>query len=172
MTVLVAPWHEDLGDHAVGGSVFAVDPAHRVEAAERLADAGCRVHVDIILGHDDRHRGVTFDELVAIRRAVPAARIDLHLIVLGEFVRPARLVEERRAIETAAIEVGAEFITVSRPCLSLHADALTAARAGGTRVWLEVPPDRPGTDAPRTPSTAPWSCSSNPAPSRTPTSPT
>jgi pentose-5-phosphate-3-epimerase len=143
--LVIEPWHRDLGDHVVGGSVYAVQPKLRVQAAVQLAAANCRVHADIILGPNDLHRGVSFDELIAIRRAVPAARIDLHLIVLGGSVRPARLVEERRAI-AASIQVGAEFITVSRRCLSLHADDLTAARAGGTGVWLEVPPDRPGTD--------------------------
>jgi pentose-5-phosphate-3-epimerase len=144
--VAVEPWHRDLGDHVVGGSVYAVDPSLRVQAAVQLAAARCRVHADVILGPDGRHRGVSWDELTAIRRATPTARIDLHLIVLGQSAGPARVSEERRAIEIA-VQVGAEFITVSRQGLALHADELAAARAAGTNLWLELRPDQPGTDA-------------------------
>jgi pentose-5-phosphate-3-epimerase len=147
--VIVEPWHRNLGDHQVGGSVYAVEPGLRVEAAVQLAAARCRVHADVILSPDDRHRGVSWDELTAIRRAAPTARIDLHLIVLGQSMETVRLVEERRAIETAA-RIGAEFITVSDECLSRHASALAAARSAGTDVWLEVPPGRPDADQPGT----------------------
>jgi len=146
--VLVEPWHRDLGDYTVGGSVYAVEPHLRVAAAVQLAGAACRVHADIILGPGERHRGVSFDELTAIRQAAPTARIDVHLITLGQSVGTARLNEERRAIDTAA-QVGAEFITVSKKALSLHAALLDHARAAGIQVWLEVPPDKQGTDAHR-----------------------
>jgi pentose-5-phosphate-3-epimerase len=145
--VVVEPWHRAFGDHLVGGSVYAVEPRLRVEAAVQLAAASCRVHADVILGLDDRHRGVSWDELAAIRRAAPTARIDLHLIAPGKSMDTVRLAEERRAIGTA-VQIGAEFITVSNRCLSLHATALTGARAAGTDLWLEVPPDKPGTDEP------------------------
>jgi len=143
--VMIEPWHRDLGDYVVGGSVYAVQPKLRIEAAAQLAAANCRVHADIILGLNDRHRGVTYDELAAIRQAAPTARIDLHLIVTGQSVGEARLAEERRAISTA-VQIGAEFITVSRQALTLHASELAAARAAGTKLWLELPPDQPGTD--------------------------
>jgi len=145
--VALEPWHRAFGDHVVGGSVYAVEPRLRVEAAVQLTAANCRVHADIILGPDDRHRGVSWDELAAIRQAAPTARIDLHLIAQGNSMDTVRLAEERRAIETA-VQIGAEFITVSTRCLSLHATALTAARAAGTNLWLEVPPHTPGAEEP------------------------
>jgi pentose-5-phosphate-3-epimerase len=145
--VALQPWHRAFGDHVVGGSVYAVKPRLRVEAAVQLTAANCRVHADIILGPDHRHRGVSWDELAEIRQAAPTARIDLHLIARGKSMDPVRLAEERRAIETA-VQIGAEFITVSNRCLSVHATALTTARAAGTNLWLEVPPDKPGTDEP------------------------
>jgi pentose-5-phosphate-3-epimerase len=89
---------------------------------------------------------VSVEELAAIRRAAPTARIDVHLIVLGQSVRAGRLAAERRAI-AAAVGVGAEFITLGTQHLSLHADELVSARAAGTDLWLEVPPDQPGTGA-------------------------
>jgi pentose-5-phosphate-3-epimerase len=143
--VMVEPWHRDLGDYVVGGSVYAVQPKLRVQAAVQLAAANCRVHADI--GPNGRHRGVSWNELAAIRQAAPTARIDVHLIVIGQSVGAPRLAEERRAIETA-VQIGAEFITVSRQVLSRHASELAAARAAGIHLWLEVPPDKPGTDAP------------------------
>lgn len=144
-TVQVRPWHHDLGKHVVGGSVYAVEPRLRVEAARRLTEAGCRVHADLILDAGHRHHGVSVDELAAIRRAVPAARIDVHLIVLGSSQDPTALAEEQRVIQ-AAVAVGAEFITVSPPRLTLHQASLDAARTAGTGLWLEVAPDQPGLD--------------------------
>jgi pentose-5-phosphate-3-epimerase len=143
--VALQPWYRAFGDHIVGGSVYAVKPELRVDAAVRLAAANCRVHADIILGLDNRHRGVSWDELAAIRRAAPTAKIDLHLIAPGSSTDTVGLAEERRAIETA-VQIGAEFITVNNRCLSRHGSALTAARAAGTNLWLEVPPDEAGTD--------------------------
>ena len=148
-SVQIRPWHHDLGEHVVGGSVYAVKPRLRVEAARRLTEAGCRVHADLILGPDHRHRGVSFDELTAIRRAVPTARIDVHLIVLRASSDPEALAEEDRAIWTATAN-GADFITVSPPQLTLHASALAAARAAGTDLWLEVAPGQPSPDETQT----------------------
>ena len=148
-TVQIKPWQHDLGHHVVGGSVYAVKPSLRVAAAVQLRDAGCRVHADIILGPDHRHRGVSLDELTAIRRAAPTARVDLHLIVLGTQQDPAALAEERRTIQTA-IDIGVDFITVSQSRRELHQPMLAAARAAGIGLWLEVPPDSPGPDAPDT----------------------
>ena len=141
------PWHRDYGDYVVGGSVYAVEPALRVEAATQLAAANCRIHADVILGPDARHRGVSWDELAAIRHAIPTGRIDLHLILLGQSVGPVRIAEERLAI-TTALDIGAEFITVNRQSLTLHAAELAAARAAGMNLWLELPPARSGAAAP------------------------
>jgi pentose-5-phosphate-3-epimerase len=143
--VALQPWYRAFDDHVVGGSVYAVKPELRVDAAVQLTAANCRVHADVILGPDNRHRGVSWHELAAIRQAAPTARIDLHLIAPGRSTDTVRLAEERRAIETA-VQIGAEFITVNNRCLSRHATALTTARAAGTNLWLEVPPDEPGTD--------------------------
>jgi pentose-5-phosphate-3-epimerase len=141
--VVVETWPRSYADHAVGGSVYAVDPTLRMEAGIQLAAARCRVHGDVILGRDLRNRGVSRHELTAIRQAVPAARMDLHLIALGNSVSAHGLAQERRAIETA-MEIGAECITVSEQRLTQHAGALDEARALGIDIWLEIPPDDPG----------------------------
>jgi pentose-5-phosphate-3-epimerase len=145
--VVVETWHSAFPDHAVGGSVYAVEPSLRVTAAMRLSAAGCRVHADIILGPDQLHCGVSWDELSEIRKASPIARIDLHLITLAEPVGPAGLAEECRAIE-AALEIGAEWITVGEQQLAQHAKSLAAARRSGVDIWLEIRPQEPGLRAP------------------------
>ena len=104
--VVVETWPKGCADHTVGGSVYAVDPILRVEAGIQLAAARCRIHGDVILGRDLRSRGVSRHELVAIREAVPAARMDLHLIAPGNLVNGHGLAQESRAIETV-MEIGA-----------------------------------------------------------------
>jgi pentose-5-phosphate-3-epimerase len=145
--VVVETWPKGYADHTVGGSVYAVDPILRVEAGIQLAAARCRIHGDVILGRDLRSRGVSRHELVAIREAVPAARMDLHLIAPGNLVNGHGLAQGSRAIETA-MEIGADCITVSEQRVDRHRGALDEARALGIDIWVEIPPDDPSFDVP------------------------
>jgi pentose-5-phosphate-3-epimerase len=139
--VAVSPWHAEHPPYSVGGSVYAVPSPFRPAAAAALAANRCRVHADVILDRAGTHRGVTWSELADIRREVPAARLDLHLIALGEAEQDNLLAEEQRAL-AAVVELGAVGIAVSPASISRHRDRVKALRGAGHQVWIEVHPAR------------------------------
>lgn len=62
------------------GSLFAVPAADRLAAARQLAGAGWWVHVDVMSDGS----GVSVAELARVRSALPTARIEVHVIDLGD----------------------------------------------------------------------------------------
>ncbi|RYZ31238.1 MAG: hypothetical protein EOP01_03795, partial [Propionibacteriaceae bacterium] len=107
-SVGVQPWHRAYPAASVGGSLYAVDHSYRVEAARQLHADGCRVHADVILDEAGRQLGVTWSELADVRRLVPDAQLDLHLINLGQ-PRPEQLLAHLdRALQVVkTLDVGA-----------------------------------------------------------------
>lgn len=142
MSVGLQPWHRDLGDHVVSGSLYAVPRALRLEAARALDEARCRVHVDVVLGPDG-HQGVGWAELYAVREALPGAVIDLHLIVLHG--RPGD--DEALAVR-AAQELRLATLATAAPVIRRNRAGLDAVRARGTALFEQVTPGTPGTGEP------------------------
>jgi len=140
--VHLADWHRRLPGLGVAGSLYAVAPSHRLEAAALLHRAGCRVHVDVIVGSEG-HVGVTFAELAAVRAALPSAVVDLHLIVLG----PPDPDVEREALEKA-VTLGLATVTLTGGQVRRHADRVRRLRADGVGVWEQVAPGADELEAP------------------------
>jgi pentose-5-phosphate-3-epimerase len=141
--VTLNDWYRDFPAHTVGGSLYAVPPQHRMEAASLLHRNGCRLHVDVIIGPDG-HRGVGWAELSAVRAALPTARIDLHLVMVDDCVA----IED----ETLAIDITRtltlDAITMSGEQIGRHRARLERLRAAGVDVCEEVRPDAAGPTEP------------------------
>ncbi|MFT4232330.1 MAG: hypothetical protein QM606_06100 [Leucobacter sp.] len=147
----LASWATDLPAGAVAGSIYAVGPDRRIEAAKELAARGMPIHADLILAPGDGdggdgvgtagrivHLGVAPHEIRALRAALPDARIELHVILLDGAGLVGGSVE-MRALTEFAREVGAERIVL--PEWLAGDDAVCAAFAGsGCAVWRELPP--------------------------------
>ena len=129
-------WHREYPDFTVGGSLYAVQPGQRVQAAELLAGNRCRVHVDVIIGHDGANRGVTWEELQAVRDAVPTARVDLHLI----FLHGSTPDDEAQALQVAASHA-MESLAINGGRAARHLDWLTRLRSDGVLLLEELPPE-------------------------------
>lgn len=138
-SVVVQPWHQAHPPRTVGGSIYAVAHRYRVHAARALTDQGCRVHADVILDEAGRHRGVTWSELTDIRRLVPDAAIDLHLINLGQPRPEQLLVHLDRALQAVAT-LGATAVTLAPAQISGHRARLDRLRSAGHSLWAEVHP--------------------------------
>lgn len=144
--VQLADWARALPTGRVAGSIYAVEPDRRVQAAESLCAHGMPIHADLILapsqsGGDPVHRGVSLAEVRAVRAALPDARIDLHLILLaGVALEPDSA--EMRAVLALAEEVGAERIVLPEH-LAADPEICAAFGAAGCATWRELPPSRP-----------------------------
>jgi len=144
----IAPWAARLTGAAVSGSLYAVAAPHRAAAAASLAEEQMAVHVDAIITAAGEHRGVTPTELRMVRRKLPSARVEVHLIVdggaadLGERARGAVDV-----VIAAAIETRVDLVVLPTALHRDPASARVALRAAGIAVWSEVAPaDRPIVD--------------------------
>ncbi len=129
----MAAWGRGLADRGIAGSLFAVAPALRPDAADALAAAGAGVHADIIIDAQGAHRGVQPEELMAVRSRHPGLDIDLHLIVDADSC-PEEQLREALAL---AVHVGASHISLSADALRRHADLVRTARGAGVSVWVE-----------------------------------
>lgn len=144
-TVVVQPWHRAHPPGSVGGSIYAVDHPHRVSAARALTDEGCRVHADVILDEAGRHQGVTWAELAEIRRSVPDAVLDLHLIHLGR-PRPEQLLAHLDRALQAVGSLAVSAVTLAPAQISEHRDRLDRLRRSGHQLWAEVHPSTRAAD--------------------------
>ena len=142
MSLVLRPWHRDLGDHVVSGSLYAVPYAARLEAARALDEARCRVHVDVVIGAHG-HEGVGWAELYAVRDLLPDALIDLHLIVLHD----GPCADEAVAVR-AAHELRLATLATAAPQIRRNRAGLDAVRARGTALLEQVVPGTPGTVEP------------------------
>ncbi|AXG81658.1 beta/alpha barrel domain-containing protein [Streptomyces paludis] len=132
-------WYRQFPPFTVGGSLYAVPPAHRAATAAALAARDCRVHIDIIVDATGRGLGVSARELAEARAAAPYARIDLHLIVADTL--PAALAAEVVGETVAtALRTGAEAVTMDLARIGRHPAAVEALHRGGVALWLEHTP--------------------------------
>lgn len=111
---LIASWAAGLQPAIVAASIYALPPADRIRGARAAHDAGCWVHVDVILRHREgaglRSVGVTLDQLAAVTAAIPDAAVDVHLILLGDAPDDLR--------DRAVDEVGERLVQLSPTRLS------------------------------------------------------
>ena len=136
-TLRVADWAREFEPEIISGSVYAVHPSQRLEAARALSHGGHRVHADIIISASGEHTGVGPEEVLLIRMAVPDARLDVHLILpktnLTEGVRRSA----EAAIQTAK-NVQAETLAVSPHALQIFSHILSDRHDHRMEIWTEV----------------------------------
>lgn len=140
MSVGIASWGRSLGESGLAGSLFAAAGPERLDAARALHWEGLAVHADLIVRTDTSHRGVTPEQIRAVRNELPDARIDLHLIVDGDAGAAVVRVAVDDAVELAH-DLRAERLSVSRELLEAHRARLQTARRKGLAVWCELPHD-------------------------------
>lgn len=134
-----APWHTRF-PRLLAGSVYAVPPAERVEAAAELAEAGLDVHVDLMAPGEGLPVGVGLDELRAIAALVDGERIGVQLIGSVEFVD---------AVLPAVLETSPGKVFL--PWAAFTEDRVRLVRAGGSSPWLALWTEWDGTGAPTWP---------------------
>ncbi|MEW9870704.1 hypothetical protein [Arthrobacter sp. HS15c] len=133
----LARWAGNFAPGTISGSVYAVPAANRIHAARLLTGHGHRVHVDLIVAADGTHTGVTPEQLLLMRQAVPDARFDVHLILPSTDMNgPARSASET-AIRAAG-SVNAEFFALAPRLLHDLIDDLEDLRTKEVPIWAEV----------------------------------
>ena len=140
----LAPWHSELPAAHLAGSLYVVPTADRSTASRAVHDAGHGIHLDIIIEADGRHVGITVDEVRDVRRDLPDAVIDLHLILLGEHERSAA---ERARLTADGIELAREVratcLTLPRIALMHGFEDITASHDTELSIWQQLSPDEP-----------------------------
>ncbi|WP_285727597.1 hypothetical protein [Psychromicrobium xiongbiense] len=139
--VTLAPWSTSVPKGRLAGSLFAVPPAHRLEAARLLDAQGHRIHADFILSASGEHRGVTPESVQIIRQECPSAVIDVHLIP-PPGTPDAHIQDAARECIEAAHRSGAALIVVPEVLTGLPSltDAISSYRKSGGQLWREVAP--------------------------------
>ncbi|NRG43045.1 hypothetical protein HRK28_19225 [Rathayibacter sp. VKM Ac-2835] len=136
----LAPWYTTLAPTNLGGSLYAVGATDRVAAARLLHESGCAVHIDLILDSSGASVGVELEEVAAVRAALPAARIDIHLIVLTEnYTTAIRLTISEILHDAAAI--GATWVTAADEIRAACAEEFAVLRSQNIAIWTEIAPD-------------------------------
>lgn len=139
----IAAWAEGLEPDIVAGSVYSLPPALRLQAARLLAHRGHRVHADLIVDGSGQHVGIRPAELDALRGACLQAPLDVHLMLPAPPLSPAQRKAAEEAISKAR-KAGAASLTIPVHALNSSSRGLQELRAGGTPVWVEVPPQMRG----------------------------
>jgi 2-desacetyl-2-hydroxyethyl bacteriochlorophyllide A dehydrogenase len=138
-------WMAECTGASGAGSLFAVADADRVAVAAALAARDRWVHVDVILSADGSWHGVPAQTLVAVRHALPHARVEVHLIDLDGGPGRPRPDRVDDALATVLPQRPQRVVLPAHRCS--HGDpALRMVRAAGAQAWVEV---RPGADLPR-----------------------
>lgn len=148
--VALAGWHAEIGA-MIAGSLYAVDTGVRTAAATALTEAGCAVHVDLIIDAAGNHIGVNPNELTDLLAHVPAAMVDVHLMFADDAVGApsgsSARVEASRVLATL-IGQNITHVTVDRAMFDLGTAAVGRLRTSGIAVWLELPPNDTGMHIP------------------------
>ncbi|RDG37119.1 hypothetical protein [Streptomyces corynorhini] len=147
-------WYRAYPPFTVGGSLYAVPPAHRAATAAALAERDCRVHVDIIVDAAGRGLGVSRHELDRARALAPGARIDLHLIV-ADALPAAATAEIVGATVATAARLGVEAVTMDLARIERCPTATTRSTGPASRSGWSTPPGRASRNFPPA-STDPW----------------
>jgi len=140
----IASWSSELPADHLAGSLYAVPAKDRVASARSLHEAGHSVHLDLIIGPDDRHVGVSPEEVRALHYQLPEATLDLHMILLDDRQRPAA---ERTRFVTATLElareVHADCLTLPRSALISDPQSLPLGHSVAPRIWQQLSPGEP-----------------------------
>jgi hypothetical protein len=137
-TLKIAAWAREFERGTISGSIYAVPPVQRLEAAKVLAGEGHRVHIDFIIAPDGEAIGVTPEELLLISRALPGSQFDAHLILLGTEMTEAVRKAAEAAIR-AVHQVQAQTLALSPQALEDFADLLPGLRESNVTIWAEIP---------------------------------
>lgn len=142
MRIAIAPWVADLRPATVAASLYALPPTDRVQGATAAHDAGCWVHVDVILRYREgagfSSIGVTIDQLAAVVDTLPGAAVDVHLILLGD--SPAGLRD--RAVDEVGeqlVRLAPTRVSAAPPILDRIGPRLRSANPG-VELWGELWP--------------------------------
>ena len=146
--VQLASWFASLPDSVLRGSLYSVASESRLAAAIVLAANGCAVHADMIVSATGEHVGVSPAELLAVRAALPNARIDVHLMLVDDLYLDGQSDAVGDVVRTAEA-VGAERVATSPALLDLPGDVFAGLRRAGIAVWIEVGPRHDGSGLPR-----------------------
>ncbi|MGI4894677.1 MAG: hypothetical protein ACRYF3_06165 [Janthinobacterium lividum] len=115
------------------GSLYAFSPAQRVEAAHQLAAAGWWIHADVILRRRgagvDPDAGVARDTLAAVRRELPAALLEVHVIDLAGNALDELLPE--------VLSARPDRVILPAPRCGTDDPAVRAVRDHGAQLWAE-----------------------------------
>lgn len=142
MSVRIAEWAAALPAGVLAGSVLAVPPENRLEAAEVLHRTGLRVHADVFLSEHGEVSGITLEMVQAIIMRVPDAKVDLHIIEVARSQKPGdALIDAEDDLLKKARELGTVSLTVPLHMLDAHAASVRAARLAGLKVWVEIRPE-------------------------------
>ncbi|MFV0434360.1 MAG: hypothetical protein ACK5LO_10305 [Leucobacter sp.] len=141
-----AAWATDLPPEKVAGSLYAVTPELRTEAAAELFARGMPIHIDLILapsadGGALVHRGVSPEEVRRVRAALPDAHLDLHVILLSGAEREHDSPEVVALCELAAEVAAARVVLPER--LAEHPEVSAVLEAAGCETWRELRPAAP-----------------------------
>jgi hypothetical protein len=125
-TALLSPWHEDFPG-LLAGSVYAVAPQDRTAAARAMSAAGLAVHVDVMAEREGLPAGVSTAELADIALAIPAGRLDVH--VIGSAAFADSVLPEVLAARPAKV-----FL----PWDAFTEDRARRIRAAGATAWITL----------------------------------
>jgi pentose-5-phosphate-3-epimerase len=132
---VVQPW-DTPADVSTAGSLYALPPESRPAAAALLHARGHWVHVDVLTAGGQVVGGVAVETLAAVRAALPAARVEVHVIELGAgAVAPAPddLLERLLAARPQRLVLPPVWCAAASP-------ASRRIRRHGGELWAEVAP--------------------------------
>lgn len=142
MSVRIAEWAAEVPAGVLAGSVLAVPPEDRLEAAEVLHRAGHQVHADVFLSAHGEVSGITMEVVQAIMTRVPDAKVDLHIIEVARSEKPdVALIDAEDYVLKMARELGTVSLTVPQHMFDARAASVRAARLAGLKVWAEIRPE-------------------------------
>lgn len=144
--VVISDWSAAYDSASIGGSVYAVPPALRVAAATALHAAGNWVHADVIITAAGVHRGVTPAELFDIQKALPEARLDVHVMLSPATVLEEVALEAARAAVGTALSGGARRLSLSPTLLKALAPEIAECRLRNIEIWCEIARGEAATD--------------------------
>ncbi|WP_053387081.1 hypothetical protein [Leucobacter japonicus] len=138
-----AGWVAELPDGAVYASLYSAPEAARDEAAARFVGAGLPMHLDVIIGRDERHGlvhlGIVPELIVALGERYPDALLEVHVIVLAATVRDDDVRDEIGRLLVCASQGGVQRVALPTP-YAADLELSSAFRTAGGEIWSVVNP--------------------------------
>ncbi|MGY1692620.1 hypothetical protein [Geodermatophilus sp. SYSU D01105] len=133
--VVVQEWDTPPGT-STAGSLYALPPESRPAGATLLHARGHWVHVDVLTAGGRAVGGVAVETLAAVRAALPAARVEVHVIERASgpaAPAPDDLLERLLAARPQRLVLPPGWCAAGSP-------AAHRIRGSGGEVWTEVAP--------------------------------